>query len=281
MISISDEKNVEKIEYKSKKNLFLGTIFGYLAVLVGIAYGIFMTPEIVKSPIIGETQYGLYGLATSVINLFLLDFGLSAATQSYLARLRANGDKEGVERFAAGIFKLYLTLDVLFIVIIAAIYFSAPYVFANTYGNPVTYERTPDIKTLQWLFIIVGCFSIINLPCYVFNGIISTYEKFGILKSAELIQKTLYLVFTILSLSLKWQIAGSGIIPIVLINVLTAIFSIILKIIYSRYYLNIHFDLRKGITRQERKEVVSFSAWGLVVGICSRLVITITPYGEP
>ncbi len=270
MIHIADETNSERIEHKSRKNVFLGTIIGYLAVLAGVAYGLFMTPEIVKSPIIGETQYGLYGLANSIITFFLMDFGLNTATTSYLARLRANGDKEGVERFSAGIFKLYLMLDVAFLVIITAIYFSAPYIF--------TKYSPDDIKTLQWLFVIIGCLGLINLPAYTFNGIISTYEKFGYLKFVELVQKLLYLAFTILSLQLKWTINGSGIIPIVLINAATAIFSVILRVVYSRYYLNVHFDIRKKISRQERKDVLSFSAWGFVVGLCSRLVITITPF---
>ena len=278
MTSISDEKSIERIEHKSKKNLVLGTIFGYLAVLISVAYGIFMTPEIIRSPVIGEHQYGLYGLATSVINFFIFDFGLTTATKSYLARLRANGDKAGVERFIVGIFKINLVLDVIFIVIIAALYFSAPYVFANSYGNPVTYERTESIKTLQWLFIIVGCFSIINLPCYVFDGTISTYEKFSFLKLADVIQKTLYFIFTILCVTFHWTISGSGIIPIVVINVCSALFSILLKILYTRFYLNIHFDIRRGITKDERKEVLSFSAWSFALGICGRLVITITPF---
>ena len=276
MISISDETNTEKIERKSKKNVLLGTIFGYLAVLVSIVYGLFLTPEIIN--FVGKAEYGLYGLSSSVVNLFLMDFGLSAATHSFLARLRADGNKEGVERYVAGIFKIYLFLDIFFVLIIAALYFSAPYVFARSYGNPITFERTESIKTLQWLFIIIGCFTIINLPCYVFNGTISTYEKFSMLKLADVIQKGLYLLFSVLSVLLHWKINGSGIIPIVVVNVASALLSILIKALYSRFYLNLKFDLRKNITRSERKEVLSFSGWGLIVGICSRLVITITPF---
>ena len=276
MISISDETNTERIERKSKKNVLLGTIFGYLAVFVSIVYGLFLTPEIIN--FVGKGQYGLYGLASSVVNLFLMDFGLSAATHSFLARLRADNNKEGVERYVSGIFKIYLFLDIFFVIIIAALYFSAPYVFARSYGNPVTFERTADIQTLQWIFVILGCFTIINLPSYVFNATISTYEKFSMLKLFEVIQKALYLLFSVLAILLKWTINGSGIIPIVIVNVATALVTILFKALYSRFYLNIHFDLRKGITKEERKEVLSFSGWGLVVGICSRLVITITPF---
>ena len=181
MTKISDETNIEKIEHKSKKNMAIGTILGYLAVFVSVAYGLFLTPEIIK--FVGASEYGLYGLSSSIVNLFLLDFGLGAAANTYLARLRANGDKEGVERFSAGIFKLYLTLDVVFLVIIAGVYFAAPYIF--------TKYSPEDIETLQWLFVIIGCLGLINLPGYTFGAIISTYEKFGYLKTVELVQKLL------------------------------------------------------------------------------------------
>ena len=69
MTRISDEKNLEKIEQKSKKNITIGAILGFIAVFVSIAYGIFMTPEIIR--VVGITEYGLYGLSSSIINLFI------------------------------------------------------------------------------------------------------------------------------------------------------------------------------------------------------------------
>ena len=74
MAAIADERNIEKIERKSKKNLLLGTIFGYLAIGVSIIYGLFLTPEIVD--VVGESNYGLYGLTASIMSMLLVDFGL-------------------------------------------------------------------------------------------------------------------------------------------------------------------------------------------------------------
>lgn len=275
MTRISDEKNLEKIEQKSKKNITIGAILGFVAVFVSIAYGIFMTPEIIR--VVGITEYGLYGLSSSIINLFILDIGLGAATSTYLAKLRAKGDKEGVERFTAGIFKIYCLLNLFFIIVIAVLYFAAPVIFARSYGIPGQYVITHEIKILQYLFIIIGCFTIISLPFSTFTGVISTYEKFSIIKLLEIIQKLMYLGLTVASVHLNWKISDSGIIPIVLINVVTSILMMVIRLIYMRFYLGIRFDLRKKISKEERKELLSFSWWGFIVAMCSRLVMTITP----
>lgn len=275
MTRISDEKNLEKIEQKSKKNITIGAILGFVAVFVSIAYGIFMTPEIIR--VVGITEYGLYGLSSSIINLFILDIGLGAATSTYLAKLRAKGDKEGVERFTAGIFKIYCLLNLFFIIVIAVLYFAAPVIFARSYGIPGQYVITHEIKTLQYLFIIIGCFTIISLPFSTFTGVISTYEKFSIIKLLEIIQKLMYLGLTVASVHLNWKISDSGIIPIVLINVVTSVLMMVIRLIYMRFYLGIHFDLRKKITKKETKELLSFSWWGFIVAMCMRLVMTITP----
>lgn len=274
-VAISDELSIEKIEQKSKKNITIGAILGFAAVFVSIAYGIFMTPEIIR--VVGITEYGLYGLSSSIINLFILDLGLGAATTTYLAKLRAKGDKEGVERFTAGIFKIYLLLNLVFILVIAALYFLAPVIFARSYGIPGQYVVTHEIQTLQYLFIIIGCFTIISLPFSTFTGVISTYEKFSIIKLLEIIQKLMYLGLTVASVQCKWTIAESGIIPIVVINVTTTILMMLIRLVYMRFYLGIHFDLRLKITRSEKKELLSFSWWGFIVAMCMRLVMTITP----
>ena len=116
MTKISDETNIERIEHKSKKNMALGAIFGYLSILVSVVHGFVLTPMIMDS--VGVDEYGLFGIATSIITLFLLDFGLTTTTETYLAKLRAKGDKDGVQKFLASIFKIYVTLDIIFIVII-------------------------------------------------------------------------------------------------------------------------------------------------------------------
>ena len=265
--AISDETNTERIERKSKKNMLLGTIFGYLAIGVSIIYGLFLTPEIVAA--VGESDYGLYGLTASIMAMLLIDFGLTNTVNTYLAKLRANNDKDGVERFLAGIFKLYFMVDIIFVIVIAGIYFATPYLFGRTYA--------PDqIQILQYLVLIVGGFALISVPCSCFTAVMSTYEKFSIIKLLDILQKVLYLILSVLSIYLlegHWRILG-----IVVANVGSGLISIVLRFLYMRFYIGVKLDLRLGVSRKELKSIVSFSGWGFVIAICSRLVITVTPF---
>lgn len=263
MISISDETNKEKIEHKSKKNMALGTIFGYLSILVAVASGLILTPWIIDN--IGKAEYGLYGLATSVISLFLIDFGLTTTTNTYLAKLRAAGDKQGVQRFLAAIFKIYLTLDVIFVVIIAALYFAAPYIYQKSYD-------ANQIKTLQCLLLIVGGFSLVSFPSTTFTGVISTYEKFSFNKLTDLIQKLVYFGLTVTAIKLNW-----GVIGITAVNVASGLLAIIIRFVYMLTYLNVKLDLRLKVTKDELKQIFIFSSWSLVYAICSRLIFNVTP----
>ena len=265
--AISDETNTERIERKSKKNMLLGTIFGYVAIGVSIIYGLFLTPEIVA--VVGESDYGLYGLTASIMAMLLVDFGLTNTVNTYLAKLRANNDKEGVERFLAGIFKLYFMVDIVFAIIIAGVFFATPYMFGRTY-NP------EQIQILQYLVLIVGGFAMISVPCSCFSAVMSTYEKFSIIKLLDILQKVLYLVLSILSIYLldgHWRILG-----IVVANVGSGLISIVLRFLYMRFYIGVKLDLRLGVSRKELKSIVSFSGWGFIITICSRLVITVTPF---
>lgn len=262
--AISDETNTERIERKSKKNMLLGTIFGYLAIGVSIIYGLFLTPEIVE--VVGESDYGLYGLTASIMAMLLIDFGLTNTVNTYLAKLRANNDKEGVEKFLAAIFKLYLMVDIVFAVIVVGVYFASPVIFSETYNEK-------QIEVLQYLILIVGGFAMISVPCSCFSAVMSTYEKFSIIKLVDIIQKILYLGFSILSVYLGW-----GVIGIVCANVATGLFSVILRFLYMTFYIGIKLDLRLGVSRKELKGIVSFSGWGFIITLCSRLVITVTPF---
>ena len=263
MTKISDETNIERIEHKSKKNMALGAIFGYLSILVSVVHGFVLTPMIMDS--VGVDEYGLFGIATSIITLFLLDFGLTTTTETYLAKLRAKGDKDGVQKFLASIFKIYVTLDIIFIVIIGAIYFLSPIIYRGSY--------TPEqIQKLQYLLLIIGGYTLVSFPTNTFSSMIQTYEKFGFNKFTDLIQKALYLAFTVVAIEFNWGIVG-----ITIVNVVSFTIAIVMRFFYMRFYLGIKLDLRLKIEKTELKAVIAFSAWGLIIAIGNRLVFNITP----
>lgn len=259
---ISTETNAEKIEHKSQKNMAIGTVFGYLTVALAVISGLILIPKIMES--IGANQYGIYGLATSLVALFMLDFGLATTTNTYLAKLRAKNDKDGVEKFLAAIFKIYLILDIIFIVVIIVLYFLIDIIYKG---------YTPAEKeALKPVLLIVGGYSVVSFPTTVFSGALSAYEKFGFNKFSEFINKALYLVLTLLCIKCNW-----GLIGLVCVNVVSGITAIAMRFFYMRYYMGIRLRLRSRVPISMIKTIFKFSGWALVLSICARLIFNITP----
>ena len=266
----SEETDIEKIEQKSKKNMTLGSIFGYLSVFVGVATGIILTPSLIAAA--GEVNYGLYGIANSLIALFLLDFGLTTTINTYLAKLRSKGDRSKVEAFLATIYKVYLSLDAIFLAILAALYFAIPSIYSTS-----GYTDT-QIQTLQYLIIIAGGYALISLPSSCFTGVISTYEKFGMDKFIELLQKTIHFALTIVAIYIPLPNSDLRVLLITLATAISGIIAIGIRFFYMIFYIGVKLDLRKKVEKKELKSIFSFSVWSLVLAICSRLLFNVSPF---
>ena len=76
----------------SQKQIKLGAMISYAAIAINIVATLLYTPWMVRQ--IGQANYGLFTLATSLINLFLIDFGISSAMSRFLSKYRAEG-KQG------------------------------------------------------------------------------------------------------------------------------------------------------------------------------------------
>ena len=259
---MSEETDLSKIEHKGKSNMLIGSLFGYLTIAMGVISGLVLIPWIIGS--VGADAYGIYGLATSLLSIFILDSALSTTTNTYLSKLRAKNDKDGVERFLATIFKLYLLLDLILVVVIAVFYFAAADIFIS---------YTPEqIDLLKKVLLICGGYSIINFPCTSFSGALSSYEKFGFIKFSEFCNKVLYFILTVLAIKCEW-----GLIGLVTVNAISGIAAIIMRFLYLRIHLGIHLRITAKLDTRAVKDIFRFSGWALVMTIGSRLVLNITP----
>lgn len=80
---------MKKSNYSQLK---IGAIITYLSIAFNIIAGLIYTPWMVDQ--IGQSDYGIYTLANSLISLFLIDFGLSSATSRFVAKYRAENDEK-------------------------------------------------------------------------------------------------------------------------------------------------------------------------------------------
>ncbi|NLK04390.1 MAG: oligosaccharide flippase family protein, partial [Clostridiales bacterium] len=119
-----------KIRYDSSVNqIKKGAIISYLAICVSMLSGLLYTPWMVKQ--IGVNDYGLYTLASSLISMFLIDFGISEAVTRFISKYNAEGNQKKVNDFLGLIYKLYILIDLLIFLILIIIYFFIPIIYSK------------------------------------------------------------------------------------------------------------------------------------------------------
>ncbi len=86
--------------------LLQGAGFSCGALVVGIAFGIFLTPYMLST--LGEDAYGVYALASLFAGWCgLLDFGLTTTTSRYVTRYYVKGDDKGVDEVGSTAISLF------------------------------------------------------------------------------------------------------------------------------------------------------------------------------
>ena len=245
----------------NSKQIKWGALLSYFAIAFNIISGLLYTPWMVNT--IGKNQYGLYTLANSLITLFLVDFGLSAATGRYLSKYNAEGNRQAAESFLGAVYKLYMLIDTVIFVILLVLFFFLDQIYV---------KLTPqELEQFKIVYVIAALFSVINFPFVTFNGILTAYEKFIPLKIVDLVYRCLNIGLTVIALLL-----GYGLYAMVAIHAAVGLLTVLLKFVIIRKTVPVRVKFRssqKGIY----KEIFSFSVWVTISALALRLIFTVTP----
>lgn len=245
----------------SKKSIVQGAVISYVTIFLNIAITFFYTPWMIKK--IGVSDYGLYSLVYSFISYFILDFGLHQAIQRFIAKYRAEGSEDKVEKMIGITTRVYLIIDAIIFVVLFILYFFISDIFTGL---------TPDeTERLKGLYIIAGIFSVLTFMFKPMAGAMMAFEYFVEEKTLELINRVGAVVGVCIALAL-----GADVFALILINGAFSLTTSIIKLIVfkRKSKLNIqwtYFD--KG----EMKNIFSFSMWTFGFGLAQRLRLSLVP----
>lgn len=245
----------------SNKQIKLGALFSYIAIGFNIVSGLLYTPWMVRS--LGQSDYGLYTLASSLISMFLLDFGISSAVTRFVSKYKAEEDQESVNNFLGLIYKLYFIIDIVIFIVLSVVYF-----YLDSIYSQLTLQ---EIARFKIVYVIAGVFNLATFPFVTLNGILTSYEEFVSMKLVDLSNKLLVVITTILSL-----VFGGGLYALVIINAFWNIISILVKIIIIKKVTPININF-KYINKKMFKEIFGFSSWTTIASISQRMIFNITP----
>ena len=245
----------------NRKQIGIGAVISYVAIIANIVVGLVYTPWMIRQ--IGQSQYGLYTLANSLITLFLIDFGLSSAAARYVSNYHAEGRENEVNNFLGVIYKFYIIVDCVIFIVLTVLFFFIDRIYIN-----LTAE---ELRQFKVVYIIAASFNIVNLPFVTLNGILTAYEKFIQLKLADLMYRAAVVGLTVAVLMLNW-----GLYALVAANAVAGILIILYKFIIIKAATNVRVNFRYK-DKELFSEIFTFSFWTTVCTFASRLIFNITP----
>lgn len=245
----------------NSRQLKLGAIMSYGVMAINIIIGLFYTPWMIQT--IGKENYGLYSLAMSVITLFVFDFGLSIAVTRFLSKYLAENNIEKANNCLGIVFKLYVAIDSLILIVLTSLYFFLPSLYQN-----LTPEEMDKFKVL---YCIVAIYSVLSFPFIPLNGILTAHEKYVQLKIAEFAHKIIIVVSMSLCLLL-----GYGLYALVLVNAFAGISMIMLKLFFIKRFTNQGINISYN-NKFELNNLLKFSGWITVCAVAQRFIFNIAP----
>lgn len=250
-----------EVEARSRKQIQYGALLSYAAIAINVLAGILYTPWIIHH--LGSGNYGLYTIATSLISMFVMDFGISAALSKYISEYRAEGKEEKINQLINVTVQLYLLIDAVILIILVAVYFFLDVIYAKL--------TLDELERFRVVYLIVAGFNIVSFPFIPLGGVLGAYEKFISLNLCDIINKVLTVFLTIIAIY-----RGMGLYTLVTINAVVGLFIIAVKFVLVRRSFKLRLNLRYR-DRRILKMIFQFSVWVTVMMVAQRFIYNLTP----
>lgn len=164
----------------SINQLKIGAILTYASIGISSLISLAYTPVMLR--LLGQSDYGLYSLVSSVVAyLGLFNFGFGSAYVKFYARYKTQKDASSLARLNGMFMIIFLGLGILAVAAGLLLVFYSGQVF----GNELTQYELIKAKTLTIIMVINTA---ITFPAIVFNCFITANEKFIFQKSLVIIK---------------------------------------------------------------------------------------------
>lgn len=238
-----------------------GALLSYFMIFFNIITGLLYTPWMIRT--IGKAEYGIYTLAMTFLAYFIMDFGLGSAVSRFVSKYRVEDNLDKINETLGMIFKIYIGISLIILIILCVLFGFVEGIFTG-----LTNE---EIQKFKVVYIIAGAYSIFSFPFTPLNGILTSYEKFTAMKFCDLLNKILTVCLMIIVL-----ISGYRLYALVIVNAFVGVLIIFIKlyIIKKETPVKIKWNFWDPSLL---KSILSFSVWMTIMGIASRLIITVAP----
>ena len=151
----------------------------YAIVAANIVISLLFTPFMIRS--FKEGEYGLYTLLGGIVStLTVMDLGLAESITKYVAKYRADNDKQGIERLVSTCMLIYAGIGLLILALGMGFY-----PFLGDFLTAIPAEFMPEAKAM-WIVLVVNL--ALMLPMNTFPAISNGYERFTFPRTVNLVK---------------------------------------------------------------------------------------------
>lgn len=242
---------------KIKDQLKIGIILNYINLIVGNLIPIFYTPIMLE--LLGQNEYGLYKLASSVTSyVSLISMGIGSAMTRYLIKSRTEEGKDSEQKIL-GLFSVIFTIIGIAAFIVGSILTLCLGFF---YDNSLSSEEISRMKILVFMMVINMAVSFVVSP---FLSVVNSHEKFIFIQVTNILTTCVTPLINLLMLYIGYASIG-----LVTSSMIMSIAINISYIIYVRKSMHIK-PVFKNMPTNILKEILKFSFWIFVANIVTQL----------
>ena len=224
-----------------------GAILSYVQMILSTVIGLTYTPIMLR--ILGQSEYGLFGTASSLTSfLSLLSFGLSGAYIKFVMEYRVVGDKKGENRLN-GLFLIMYSVAAVFVLIAGTIL-----IFASDaiYQNSLSEYELSQIKIIIFLTVLNTILTFVFIPVMMY---IQSMERYLFLRIIAISTSIITPVLNIVVILIEPRAVSISIVTVVL-----ALATYIVYFVYAYKKLGMRFSFKR-IEFSVFKGVFAFSGF--------------------
>lgn len=221
-----------------------------------LAVSFVMTPFLVHQ--LGITLYGIWTMVLSVVGYMnLMDIGMQSAVMKYVAEYAGKEDQEGLAQVIANALFFYSIVAFVGGVILAVLVGR---------GVPLLSIQPDQLKTVQFVLLIMGIDMLLTLPGTVFLGVLQGVQLFYVANIVSILSTLLKagVVFSALS-------GGYGLRALALITLIGNIFEYAIYLGIFQWNYKFFSIKKKHFTLSMLKKMVSFGSQSFLVIMGGRI----------
>lgn len=242
---------------KSINQLKAGTVLTYITMLISTIIPLLYTPVMLR--ILGQAEYGLYSLSSSIMSyLFMLTLGLCAAISRYIVKYIVANDKVMLERVIGLFVDVFFAIGVVVCIVGAIIAFFADSLFSK--GLTIN-----EINKLRVLIVLMSVNTAISWISSVYSNVITCHERFIFRK---LVDMFLTIASPILNLVILFM--GYASIGMAVLAIIVQIIGLLVNAGYCRMRLKIR-PRYLNPPKELLKDIFAFSAF-VFIGMIADLL---------